>query len=150
MKNSRRVFTKVYPQSSLFEYFLKQPILKFVYVTGQWMNKISKQILKDWLSSQLDVTKTKQKQLLHISLIQCDLQNHYLQFSQFSQVATKCLPSSTLSSICTYTSLSRINFAVLVTETMSREFREVSKIRREQIWRFCKRSLIFEDFKMAA
>ena len=65
-KNSRAVFTKVYPQSL---FFLEQPILRFVYITGQQINKISKQILKDWLSSSLDVTEPKQKQLLHISLI---------------------------------------------------------------------------------
>ena len=108
MKNYRALFTKVYPQSL---FFLEQPILRFVYITGQQINKISKQILKDWLSSSLDVTEPKQKQLLHISLIKCDLQNYYLQFSLFSQAAGKCIPSS--SSLCTYKLLSRFNFSVL-------------------------------------
>ena len=48
MKNSLAVFTKVSPQSL---FFLEKPILTFVYIRGQQINKISKQILKDWLST---------------------------------------------------------------------------------------------------
>ena len=38
----------------------------------------------------------------------------------------------------------------LYTETMSRKFREISRIRREYVWRFWKKMLFFKSSEMVA
>ena len=97
-------------------------------------------ILKDWLS-RCNQNKTKTV-APHITNLMCSLVLLLTISIQLVASYSKCLT-------CLHASLYFIltHYICSLTENMSRKFREISRIQRDQLWRFLKRSLFFEDFK---